>query len=285
MPTLTHLRPDPYALLILVLSALLAGCNRPSTPMEVAEAFWQAVLAGDTSTVIRYSTLEDTTGFEAFGRTWNEAPELTRIVIEGRQAEVTSRLPELGFTTYLISREGQWRVDYERTQASINPPSAVGQMLQSFGQLGREMTRQLEQSSQSLRDELDALTRDWSSRSEEVQPSLEASLAEYRSQLQTALVELQAAIEQTLEENRDLPETSRQRLRSAASALAESGEALAEPGIEAIRQASQILAETSRELAAITDRSVRELKQAFQQQMDALSDRAEALQEDSEPAE
>lgn len=266
---------------LLVILAL-AGCNRPTTPVDVAEAFWKAVVEEDARQAVRYSTLDDAAAFDGLGRRWPIAPELTRVVVERQRAEITTRLPESGFTTYLVYRDDQWLVDYENTNTSVNPPSAVEQFMQSFTQVGRELSRQVDQSSESLRQQLDTLAQDWQTLSDEAQERLEERLAAHSAQLRTTVNELRAAIEQTLAKHQNAPDDIRERLGSAANALADSSDALAEPGLNAIRQASRTLADTSRELAEISDNSVRELKQQWQQQLDALSERNRQLQREAE---
>lgn len=270
----------PLFSLLVILA--LAGCNRPTTPVDVAEAFWKAVVEEDARQAVRYSTLEDTAGFDGFARSWPIQPELTRVVVERQRAEITTRLPEAGFTTYLVYRDDQWLVDYENTNKSVNPPSAMEQFMQSFTQVGRELSRQVNQSSESLREQLDTLTQDWQTLSEEAQQRLEDRLVTYSAQLRITLDELRAAIEQTLAEHQDAPDDIRERLGSAANALSDSSNALAEPGLNAIRQASRTLADTSRELAEISDNSVRELKQQWQRQLDALAERNRQLQQEAE---
>lgn len=266
----------------LLMILLLTGCNRPTTPVDVAETFWKAMVENDARQAVRYSTLENDTAFDGFGRNWTSQPELTRVVVAQHRAEITTRLPDMGFTTYLVYQGDQWLVDYEQTGKSVNPPSAMEQFMQSFTQLGRELSLQLNQSSERLRQELDTLTQDWQSRSTETQQLLGEHLADYSHQLGATLDALSAAIEQTLEQHQTLPNDIRERLGSLANRLAESSNALAEPGLEAIAQASRTLSDTSRELSEISDRSVRELKQQWQRHLDALAERTLRLQEEAE---
>ena len=110
------------------LPVMLSGCFGPSTPAEVGQAFWEAVLADDKSNVVEYSTLTNEKYYDHFSKDWVDYQlSLGKLVIDKQQASIETKLDSptnsgkenRRFTTYLVLQDNIWKVDYERTGHSI----------------------------------------------------------------------------------------------------------------------------------------------------------------------
>ena len=144
---------------LLLVGVLLSACEqKPKSIAEVSEAFWQAVVTDERDDVIAYSTLQSSEGYDRFGREWEGlAPAFGQIVINGDVARVETQIAKqdahstdtLHFETYLVNKEGGWRVDYQRTADAVGVSGAVVDFVGQLTSLGKNIQRQVEASSAS----------------------------------------------------------------------------------------------------------------------------------------
>lgn len=163
---------------------VLAGCSNPETPQEVAAAFWQAMAENDASDVVEYSTLADSAAFDGYKRSWTDAvPSFGRVIIEGREATIVTRLPaeagtegeRLELITYLVRFNDQWLVDYDRTGDAILNPSPLSNIMGELTKLGQKLSDSFSSSSGQMEQQMDQLARDLDRQADELdEPTMEA---------------------------------------------------------------------------------------------------------------
>lgn len=190
-------------LLLVLLSVCLpliwgTGCSEVNSPLEVSEIFWDAVERGDVNTIRKVTLPESLPESEI---TENILPisdvEFGRIIIDGDQATVETRLTvqsdrplQLPIETLLLREDGEWRVDYKSTVASVQRDSPVAAMLQGLQEFNERITRAMDESVNELERSLPELERQLRSLEREMQrqlPEWQQRLEEFANRMEEAL--------------------------------------------------------------------------------------------------
>ncbi len=187
-------------LLNLIVLVLLGGCNQRHSPIEVSQAFWKAVRAGNAGAVKVLVTKASRASVETGAKALEiDQVELGRTVIDGDVASVDTRVViasdhpvRVPLQTRLRREHGVWRVDYDATMASLRPGSSLAQALGTLGELGRAFSDKLQQSMDELQQRMPEIKR----RMEEAQGEIRRTLPEVRRQLQEMLEQLRKGLEQ-----------------------------------------------------------------------------------------
>ncbi|MFV8781050.1 hypothetical protein ACNKU7_01390 [Microbulbifer sp. SA54] len=191
------------------LAVLLSACSGPETPQQVTETFWEAAINEDASVVARYSTLERAEDYDAFSADWhNYRPQWGRVVIDGDQASVVSKLSsteETGprrrkFTTYLVRQDGEWLVDYERTAMSING-GVFGDLLKKFDLFSRDLSQQLDEKTIEAGSQMEQMLEELESAGKDLREQANEALEIYSEELRRAIEEVDESLQRALEEN------------------------------------------------------------------------------------
>ncbi|WP_226664640.1 nuclear transport factor 2 family protein [Microbulbifer aggregans] len=195
------------------LAVLLSACSGPETPQQVTETFWEAAINDDTSGVVHYSTLGAAEDYDAFSTDWqNYRPQWGRVVIDGDQASVVSRLTgfeENGprrrkFTTYLVRQDGEWLVDYERTAMSING-GVFGSLLKKFDLYSRDLSQQLDETAAEAGTQMEQMLEEFESAGKDLSEQASEALEIYSEELRRAMEEVDESLQRSLEENSENP--------------------------------------------------------------------------------
>lgn len=244
------------ALLLLSITA----CVAPRTPQEVTAAFWQAVLDNDPDAVVLYSTLSDQKYYDGFSKDWSGyRPAYGRVTIEQEQASVVtefaaapnSRRDDRRFITYLLMRDGTWKVDYERTERSIHG-GALGDLLGTIDEMGEELSIQLQSSADAFTREMQRLSEELERLSASLSQQAEKDIEKYADELRDSLKALQRSIERALEREDDkLSDRERRSLQAIADDLEQDRARLADPSVEAVADGSRDVGRVQQRLAAI----------------------------------
>ncbi|MBB5213001.1 hypothetical protein [Microbulbifer hydrolyticus] len=207
---LRHLTATAFA----TFAFLLSACSGPETPQQVTVAFWDAAIRDDMSGAVRYSTLDSVERYDAFSVEWDSyQPKWGKVVIDGDEASVAVELssPERGrirsFTTYLVQRDGEWLVDYERTAMSING-GVFGDLLSKFDLFRKDLSKQFERSADEAGIQMDQMLEELESSGKEMSEQASEALEVYSEELQRTLEALDESLQRTLEERKNRPSES-----------------------------------------------------------------------------
>ncbi len=266
--------------------ALMAGCSKPETPQEVAAAFWQAMADNDADDVVTFSTLSDTAGFDGYGRNWaNAVPSFGRVVIDGSQATIVTRLPadtgpegeRLELTTYLTRPQNQWLVDYQRTGDVILNPSPFDGLMGELDRLKKRLSERWSSSSDNLEASMNALARDFDAYSDAMSRQAEEAVEAFGESLQKAMKDLQESIEDALENSTAPTQDDKVILEQAAQELGNKARALSKPTMASLSDASHALAETGERLTHLSRKTLREHQSEWEQKLSDIRDDTEAF--------
>lgn len=276
------------AVLALVV-AVVAGCSKPETPREVAAEFWQAMAENDADAVAELSTLADPSEFDGYARDWfDTVPDFGRIVIEDREATIVTRLPsEEGASgvrreviTYLVERDGDWLVDYDRTGEAIMNPSPFEGLMGEINKLGDRLSATFSQSSDDLARQMDAMAREFEAYSDEASRKAEQAMEDYGRALQETMEELERSVEEALENNQQAPARDRSALQQTAADLNQSSNRLNKPDFDAFADSSRALAEAGARLSQLSDDAFKSYQQEWKTKLDEISERTRVFFED-----
>ena len=274
-----------------VLVFLLTACFGPRTPQEVTQAFWDAVLDHKVSDIVAYSTLTEPKYYDGFSQEWSGyQPSFRKVTIEDKIASVDTEFSapansgkaNRSFTTYLVLREKEWKVDYDRTRRSIRG-GALGELFGKLNQAGEDLSRQLESSTESFKMEMERLGKELEQMSESFGQQASKSLDKYAEQLRENLKELEESINRALKDkNKDLSDEDKRVLREIANDLDQDTERLSEPSVEAVTRGGKNVGEKQQQLDAIDNDALdtykkewrdisRQFEAAMRQMMEELS--------------
>ena len=188
------------SLLLALFLVLLGGCNQRHSPIEVSRAFWKAVQTDNAGAVKVLVTKTSRASVKTDGKALQiDQVELGRTVIDGDDATVDTSVVvasdhpvTVPLQTRLLREEGEWRVDYDATMASLRPGSSLAQALGTLGELGRAFSDKVQQSMDELQQRMPEIKR----RIDEAQGEIQRQMPEVRRQLEQILEQLRKGLEQ-----------------------------------------------------------------------------------------
>lgn len=261
-------------MLLVGMTATLTACFGPKTPQEVTQAFWEAVVSGDTKDVVEYSTLADAKLYDGFAKEWaGFQPSWGKVIIEGNEASVVSEfsspansgMEDRKFVTYLVQRSEAWKVDYDRTGVEVRG-GALTNLFGKLSQLGDDLSKQLQMSANDFNAEMERMSQELETMSEEFGQQASDSIERYAEELRESLKELEASIGRALkEDNNTLSEQDRRLLEEASSEVDESRDRLAEPTLESIAISSKSIGSAQRKLGEVEGSGLDEYRQQWQE--------------------
>jgi flagellar hook-basal body complex protein FliE len=274
------------ALFSVIALALVAGCSKPETPQEVAAAFWQAVADDDAGDVVTFSTLSDPAGFDGYGRNWaNAVPSFGRVVIDGDQATIVTRLPadtgpegeRLELTTFLVRTQNHWLVDYQRTGDVILNPSPFDGLMGELGRLKNRLSESWALSSDNLEASMNELARDFEAYSDAMSQQAEDAVEAFGETLQKAMEDLRKSLDDALNNSANPTPGDRAILEQAAQELGDKADALSKPTMRTLGDASRTLAETGERLTHLSRETLQEYQGVWEKKLSDIRDDTEAF--------
>jgi len=269
---------------LLLAGALLNACEqKPKSVSEVSEAFWQAVISDERDDVVAYSTLQDSEGYDHFGRGWKDlSPTFGQIVINGDVARVETQIAKpdaqptdtLYFKTYLVNKDEGWRVDYQRTADAVGVSGTVVDFVGQLTSLGQNIQRQVEASSDNAARQIAAFVGQLEQMSGDYQNQMGKAVDDAAGRMQGLLDEFTRSLEEAVEELQepgdeagqpDDTEASRSDIKKSVEALQSSSDALKNPTIDSIASAGQQLATVTEKLARLSDQKLQHYMQRWEQ--------------------
>lgn len=258
---------------------VLAGCSKPETPQQVAEAFWQAVAENDADAVAEFSTLSSPDDFDGFRKDWTGIePSYGRVVIDEREATVVTRLPpEYGkegehqeLITFLIKEAETWQVDYDRTEDALLRPSMFGNLMGELNKLGEKLSSSFSSSSDDIEASMNEFARNFEAYSAEVERKTRDAVEDFGALMQQAIEKLQESINEALEQGEQATPEDRVILEQASRSLSKEVKSLEEPTMETLAQASRTLAETGERFTQLSAQTYNRYKDDWEAQLEEI---------------
>ncbi|MEO9524365.1 hypothetical protein [Marinobacter alexandrii] len=258
---------------------VLAGCSQPETPQQVAEAFWQAVAENDADAVAEFSTLSSPDDFDGFRKDWGGIePSYGRVVIDGREATVVTRLPpEYGkegehqeLITFLIKEAETWQVDYSRTEDALLRPSMFGNLMGELNKLGEKLSSSFSSSSDDIEASMNEFARNFEAYSAEVERKTKDAVEDFGALMQGAIEKLRESINEALEQGEQATPEDRVILEQASRSLSEEVKSLEEPTMETLAEASRTLAETGERFTRLSAQTYNRYRDDWEAQLEEI---------------
>lgn len=185
-------------IIVLLLIASVAACGKPSTPVEVASEFWQALEAGDAGMVKRRITAAEAASFQSIDQVLPIAgAELGRIVIDGRAATIDTSITvsgdkplEFPLKTYLVLEDEEWKVDYARTIEAVHNAGKLAAVIDKVHEFGDTLQQGIERSVQELEHTLPQIEQELSRIEDQIKqhvPELRKRLEQFTQELEEAM--------------------------------------------------------------------------------------------------
>ncbi|MDT8407489.1 MAG: hypothetical protein RQ715_09605 [Methylococcales bacterium] len=166
---------------LLLLLWSVTGCT-PATPEQVTQQFWQAALVGEADAARVWLSADSSAHFDHKPpfKMPNAKVSTGKITLDQERAEVITvldpghaqRSPSR-FVTFLTREQGQWRVDYVKTQAQMSRTVLID-LFQSLENLGNTVQEYIDQSIPMLEKQLHEWGRDFSDQLNQLRERLPA---------------------------------------------------------------------------------------------------------------
>jgi len=261
--------------LSLALAILLSACSKPQTPLEVSQAFWQAVIEGNVSDVVNYSTLGSKAGYEAFSRDWSGmVPSWGKIIIEEHEARVHTHISKpdaaqsemLYFVTYLVRQGDQWKVDYGKTEKVVLASSAVSDFVNRITGIGNEISQQLEGASKTVTSKLESLNDQLIQLTEKLGDQATSAVEKYSNIMRRHLDALANSIEKAInEQDSSINPADRKIMEETVTELGKSSKKLAQPDMNSITETGEVIIITQKNLETIDTGTFQEYQAQWRQ--------------------
>ncbi|HEY0720478.1 MAG TPA: hypothetical protein VGE50_04420, partial [Gammaproteobacteria bacterium] len=257
----------------------------------MTELFWHAVISNDVDGAVKYSTLGEARDYDGFGRNWSGyRPSFGKIVIDGDEATVTTTLAKstsgdesVTFETILIRQEGEWRVDYARTDKEVNS-GPLGKLFGQIERLGKSLTAQFGTTSDELAKEMDRMGAQLAALSESIGTQATVIIEQHGAELRSTIEALAESVRRAIDEQQQrLSDKDRQLLQEVADDLEEDSEQLAEPTPQTLAESGKNIAVASQKLDAIDNEAIapyqkqwRQWSEQFEAEMQKIVDELSA---------
>ena len=267
--------------LSLLLVLTISACNKPQTPLEVSQAFWQAVIEGNISDVVNYSTLGSEAGYSAFSRDWSGMlPSWGKIIIEDHEARVHTHISKpdaaqsemLYFVTYLVRQDDQWKVDYDKTEQVVLASSAVSDFVNRITSIGNEISQQFEEASQTVTAELESLNDQLILLTEKLGEQATSAVEKYSEIMRLHLDALANSIEKAIEEQEEqIIPADKKIMEETVTELGKSSKKLAQPDMNSITETGEVIVITRKNLNTIDAGTFKEYQTQWQEWIDEVN--------------
>lgn len=252
----------------------LSACFAPKTPQDVAKSFWDAVVTNDIKDIVEYSTLSDEKYYDRFSTEWDGyQASFGKITIDEKEASVVTKLNSPAnsgednktFKTYLILRNDEWKVDYDKTKSSILG-GPLGGIFSKLNQISNSISRQLELSAESFKSEMERLAKALEQASESLNQQASENIKKYAEQLRSSIKELEESINRALKENGSkLSDKDKQVLQQISTEIKQDSRNLDDPNIEVIAESSVHISEAQLKLKTINNDLLDEYRNEWNQ--------------------
>jgi len=202
-------------------------------------------------------------------------PSWKKVVIEGDEARIEAEFSgaddaerSRNVVTYLLQRDGEWTVDYEKTATGLKG-GVFATLVGEIGRLGQHLSGQIAASSELLREdmqrEMDEMRRQMDDLSDSLSRQTEESIEAYGEALRDYVDELGDSAREALEENEeDLSEKERRLLDEVAEELEAQHDALSDPDAKSIAEGSENAAKAQMKLLSIDEKRLGKYREKWE---------------------
>lgn len=204
-------RPLPLLWLIAV-AGVLFGCGAPPpNPAETSDAFWQALARGDAGRVLELSDAHSRRALKLDALPPVIAHDTGRIIIDGEQAEVATRVsvgePQViaELTTYLSRSHGRWQVDFDRTTRQLETRAEIEEIVGQVREIGDALSEELKRGVDTLRESLPGIREEFRRELDQMESEIARQLPELRRRLEVFSRQLEQALDPPPESEKTEP--------------------------------------------------------------------------------
>ncbi len=188
-------------LILLVAGLIISGCAASLTPIEVSERFWTAVKNKDANNIRKYIS-SNSQNENVLSRDILPLDEISlgKTIIDGEEAWVDTNVIISGddpfivpLKTVLLQENNLWKVDYDKTVASLSGGSSVARVMSRIADLSAQFTDELNHSIDDIQEAIPKIQREIEIIEENVKeqlPVLRERMEEFMKQLEEALGEM-----------------------------------------------------------------------------------------------
>ena len=190
----------------------IPGCAANLSPMEVSDKFWTAVKNGNGQVASGYVTSGSLESLKNQDLEQDILPinnvSFGKTVIDGEQAWVDTDVEIAGndpFTlplkTVLLMENRQWKIDYDKTVASVSKTSSVARVLGELNIIGEQFNEKLNQSLDEIERTLPQVQKEI----EKIEDNMREKLPELKQRLEEFMRQLEEALGGSKKETQPSP--------------------------------------------------------------------------------
>ena len=179
----------------------IPGCAANLSPMEVSDKFWTAVKNRDGQAAAGYVTSGSLETLKKQDMDQDILPinnvSFGKTVIDGEQAwvdtdvEIAGNDPfNLPLKTVLLMENRQWKIDYDKTVASVSKTNSVARVLGELNNIGDQFNKKLDQSLDEIERTLPQVQKEI----EKIEENMREKLPELRQRLEEFMQQLEDAL-------------------------------------------------------------------------------------------
>ena len=214
---LFFIHPTPYRAMetkkpinisaLLLLPVLLTACFSNDTPNEITEKFWLAAISQNEKVARVYTSKATLEKVDFSGGWWNGgAIELGEIRIKDEHArvETTIKMPNIpdqspsSFRTFLVKENEMWKVDYEKTMASLDLDGSLSEILDEIGILGKQLSDDANKALSRIEKDLPKIEKKMETFGDTVKKDVEEAITKHGPQIKQELENFVRALEKAL---------------------------------------------------------------------------------------
>jgi flagellar biosynthesis/type III secretory pathway protein FliH len=183
--------------LLIVASALLLvnGCMQAEDPKNVAQQYWQAMQAGDTTTARTLVSAESQAAFDEYAALPDENKITLNAVALTESRTVVTTIINSGntskqFDTVLVLQNGQWVVDADQSRVPAPPTDIEKHLNEMADKFSSTAEKNLDQLEESLDEGMQMLDKFMQEGSKEMGESFNKGMKDFNKSLNEALEKL-----------------------------------------------------------------------------------------------
>ena len=174
---------------------LVSGCLQAQDPKDVAQQYWQAMQAGDTTTARTLVSADTQAEFDDYAKLPDENKiPLNAVALTDSRTVVTTIVntnnTSKQFETVLVMQNGQWLVDASETRIPSPPTDVEKRLNEMADKFSSSAEKNLEHLEDSLGEGMQLLDEIMREGSKEMSESFNKGMKEFNESLNEAIEKL-----------------------------------------------------------------------------------------------